>query len=69
MLFRKTIEPRCLYCKRGSALDEGRVACPKRGVVPAGEHCRAFQYDPLKRVPPKPAALDLSKLKDEDFSL
>ena len=41
----------------------------EKGVVEAGGHCRAFQYDPLKRVPPRPAVLDLSRLEDEDFSL
>ena len=32
-------------------------------------HCRAFKYDPLKRVPPRPAALETERLKEEDFSL
>ena len=45
------------------------AACVKRGIVPMEDHCRAFKYDPLKRVPPRPAALDTGKLKDEDFSL
>ena len=69
MLLTKKIEPRCAYCQRGTSLDEEQVICPKRGVVSAGEHCRAFRYDPLKRVPPKPAALELGKLRDEDFVL
>ncbi len=69
MLFTKKIEPRCAYCQRGTALDEEQVICPKRGVMSAGGHCRAFRYDPLKRVPPKPAVLELGKLKDEDFVL
>ena len=43
--------------------------CIKKGVVPAGYSCRSFKYDPLKRVPPRPAAPDFSRLKDEDFSL
>ena len=69
MLFAKKIEPRCVYCKRGTALDEEQVICLKKGVVLAGGSCRAFRYDPLKRVPPKPAALELGKLRDEDFVL
>ena len=64
MLFKKDMEPRCAYCARGTA-----ILCKKKGVVEAGGHCRAFQYDPLKRVPPRPAVLDLSRLEDEDFSL
>ena len=69
MLFRKDIDPRCAYCKRGQQLNEREVACGKRGVVPVEHSCRAFRYDPLKRVPPRPAALDTRKLSEEDFSL
>ena len=35
----------------------------------AGSHCRSFQYDPLKRVPPRPAKLAGDQLRDEDFQL
>lgn len=69
MLFAKKMEPRCAYCKRGTALNEEQVVCLKKGVVSAGGQCRSFRYDPLKRVPPRPAVLDLGKLKDEDFVL
>ena len=69
MLFEKDMEPRCAYCARGAALDGENVLCPKRGVVPRAGHCRSFKYDPLKRVPPKPALPDFSKLRDEDFVL
>ena len=69
MLFEKDIEPRCAYCKRGSLLGEDQVICLKRGIMSAAGSCRAFRYDPLKRVPPRPAALDTGKLKQEDFSL
>ena len=43
--------------------------CLKKGVMPAASHCRAFRYDPLKRVPPRPNAPDFSRLRDEDFVL
>ena len=69
MLFRKDIDPRCAYCKRGQQLNEREVACVKRGVVPVEHACRLFRYDPLKRVPPRPAALDTGRLSEEDFSL
>ena len=69
MLFKTEIEPRCAYCARGTQLEEGSVLCAKRGVVDPAGHCRSFRYDPLKRVPPRPAALDLSRLEDEDFTL
>lgn len=68
-LFQDNIEPRCVYCARGASLEEGRVLCAKKGVVRADSQCSAFRYDPLKRVPPKPADLDTSKLKEEDFRL
>lgn len=69
MLFDKKIDPRCAYCRHASPLDDDMVACLKRGVVSAGGHCRAFCYDPLKRVPPRPADAPVDKFKDEDFSL
>ena len=69
MLFRKDIEPRCAYCKKGNALSDREVICVKRGIVAAEDSCRAFRYDPLKRVPPRPAALDTKRLSEEDFSL
>lgn len=69
MLFEKKIEPRCAYCKRGARLDELRVMCVKKGIVLPNGACRAFRYDPLKRVPPRPAAADFSRLKEEDFTL
>lgn len=69
MLFQKKIEPRCAYCAKGAKLGEDKILCAKKGVVSPGGSCRGFQYDPLKRVPPKPAGLDMSGLKDEDFQL
>ncbi len=69
MLFDKHIEPRCAYCKRGEFLDEEQIICVKKGVVSPAGACRAFRYDPLKRVPPKPASADFGKFTDEDFTL
>ena len=69
MLFRKKIDPRCAYSQRGQMINEREVACVKKGIVQMEDHCRAFKYDPLKRVPPRPAALNTSKLSEADFSL
>ena len=71
MLFRKDIEPSCLYCKFSRVLSETEVACEKKGVVDIGGgcNCRKFRYDPLKRTPPRQAVLDTSRLTEEDFSL
>lgn len=68
-LFQENIEPRCAYCAKGAPLEEGRILCAKKGVVPAGGSCLWFQYDPLKRVPPKPNLLDTSKISPEDLRL
>lgn len=68
MLFEEKIDPRCVYCKRGKPLDDGQIICPKRGVVSPGSACNSFKYDPLKRVPPRPAAPKLD-LPQEDFEL
>jgi len=69
VLFRKNIEPRCAYCAKGNQINEREVACLKKGIVAVENHCRAFKYDPLKRTPPRPADLDTSRLKEEDFSI
>jgi hypothetical protein len=69
MLFRKDIEPRCAYCQHGATLTEDQIMCPKKGIVSAGASCRRFSYDPLKRVPPRPATFDGGKFKKEDFTL
>ena len=69
MLFQKNIEPRCVYCKRGVALDDEQILCSRKGVVDPGGSCRAFRYDPLKRVPKKPVVANFSHLKKEDFML
>ena len=68
-LFRKNIEPRCAYCARGSRIDAAHVACVNRGVVEDTESCPAFRYDPLRRVPPRPAELNTTKLLPEDFQV
>lgn len=67
-LFRKDIEKRCAYCKNGTVIGEGRAVCSRRGVVDPAGCCRHFRYDPLKRVPPRPAALS-GGYTPEDFSL
>lgn len=69
MLFDRSIDPRCAYCKHGEAVDEEQIICIKKGLVTAAGSCRRFKYDPLKRVPPKPVAANFAHLKDEDFTL
>ena len=69
MLFRKKIERACVYCLRGTQLDEDQVLCCKKGLRSADDKCWRFQYDPCKRIPGKIKPLDFSKYDDRDFSL
>lgn len=69
MLFRKKMEKSCTYCQYGTILDEGIALCTKKGVVDISRKCRKFAYDPIKRIPHKPKALDFNKYDNEDYSL
>ena len=69
MLFRKKIEPSCSYCAHGTKIGEELVLCAKKGTVPEAGKCLSFRYDPIKRIPPRPKALDFSKYDSEDYSL
>ena len=69
MLFRKKIQRSCSYCAFGVKLDDETVLCSRKGLrTPLGK-CRKFRYDPTKRIPAKPKALDFQQYKEEDFSL
>lgn len=65
-LFRKNINPQCVYCARSNKLNDHHAACKFFGVVALNYKCRLFKYDPLKRIPPKPAVIR-GNFKDEDF--
>jgi len=69
MLFRKKIARACAYCEYGTKIDDEQVLCIKKGVVPVGGKCRKFSYDPCKRIPLKPKAIDFSKYDQEDYTL
>ncbi len=69
MLFRKKIAKSCEYCTHGTLLDHEQVLCVKKGLVANVEKCRKFSYDPCKRIPCKPKAIDFSQYNNEDFSL
>ena len=69
MVFRKKIEPRCAYCRFSAPAGEDTVACRKKGVMSASDHCRRFRYDPLRRTPPRPVNPDFTKFDDRDYSL
>lgn len=69
MLFRKKIERACQHCAYSAKLNDEQMLCTKKGVVSIDGACRKFSYDPLKRIPPKPKALDFKKYEEDDFSL
>lgn len=53
-LYGNHIDPACEVCQHGRRSADGRaVLCARKGVVPLYYHCRKFQYDPLKRDPPR----------------
>lgn len=73
MLFSHHIPPSCSYCRFGTLIGGGEVACVKRGITDAGSSCSRYIYDPLKREPERPMFLDRKKLSEEineaDFEL
>lgn len=69
MLFRKKMTRSCAYCIHATKLDGDALLCVKKGVVSSQKRCMKFQYDPCKRIPPKPKAPDFSRFEDEDFIL
>lgn len=69
MLFRKPNSPACQNCIYSAKLEGDQMLCAKRGVVSLYHACRKYRYDPCKRIPPRPKALDFRKYQDVDFSL
>ena len=69
MLYRDDFEACCAYCLHGRTMGDGEVFCERRGVVKADGNCRHYQYDPLRRVPNRPAVLAPGSHDKEDFTL
>ena len=65
-LYSNTIEPHCAYCSHCTKDNEHQGVCDLRGIVALAGQCRKFQYNPLMRVPPKPARIR-GRFSDEDF--
>ncbi len=62
------MEPACAYCRLGRQGEDESVICPKQGVRQPWQHCWAFQYDPLRRIPEAAPAPKLNAAP-EDFRL
>ena len=65
---KKDVTPSCSYCVHGRlAPDKSSVLCMKKGVVDIEYSCSKFRYDPLKRKPMRPRAIE--KFEESDFAL
>lgn len=69
MLFNRDIEPRCSYCRFGSAMGSGEFACSKRGIMLGFGSCGSFKYEPTKRIPEQPPAMKETALSEQDFAI
>ncbi len=50
--FDKNITPKCAYCEYGKpAKSEGKILCPRCGMVDENYSCKKFVYSPFMRVP------------------
>jgi len=67
-LFGNKIAPACKYCEnaKGKVMGDGMILCGRKGVVSSEYNCRAYIYDPLKRIPAKRVK---QKFSQEDFTL
>lgn len=67
-VFSKKLPRRCEYCIHGMASEfSDEILCLKRGITHAGDSCRRYKYDPLKRQPQRQKLAD--NYSPEDFSI
>ena len=67
-VYNKNIEPKCELCVHAvTAADGSAILCPKKGIREFNDVCRRFRYDPLKRIPARPA--ERVTFSDLDFKL
>ena len=65
-LYNESIEPHCAYCAHCKPDNEYQGVCSYRGIVAMAGSCRRFEYDALRRRPPKPARIR-GRFTDADF--
>lgn len=56
-LFGNHISPDCAYCQNGLKEQTGSFSCARGKTISPNGLCKAFLYDPLKRVPRTAPAL------------
>ena len=69
MLFRKKMQKNCFHCLHAKIVSDNEIHCTKRGARTGEKPCFRFKYDPCKRIPPRPKALDFNAYNQDDFSL
>jgi len=69
MLFRKNIEPCCVYCRFATGLGNDEYACSKRGIMYGFGSCGAFRYEPTKREPEPLPIFMRAMFTEEDFAI
>jgi len=69
VLFRRNMEPCCVYCRHGMSLGFEEIACSKRGIMTTEGHCTLFSYEPTKRQPEYASTQAVKKVSIEDMSL
>lgn len=69
MLFHRDHPARCADCLYAAPGEGENLQCAKRGEVSPENKCLRFRYDPCKRIPPRPKAIDFGKYEEEDYSL
>lgn len=65
-LYNASIEPHCAYCAHCKPDNAYQGVCDYRGIVAMAGSCRRFEYDALRRRPPKPARIR-GRFTDADF--
>lgn len=61
----KKYEAECVTCSFGRISPDGQnVLCPKKGIKGLSEKCRAYKYDPIKRMPKKAPVLETADPAD-----
>ena len=64
-LFGSTVPPACQHCALGHlSADKTMILCSQGGVVSPDYNCRKYEYNPLKRVPHRPAVLPAFSMQD-----
>lgn len=68
-IYNDKLPPMCLYCARGKEGPMDHILCAIHGPVSYDYHCKKYQYDPRKRIPPKKRRNLPEDFTAEDFTI